>query len=118
MVAPLTTEQPASREAWIEITKPETDARPCGWSPDGGLLYFVSARDGARCLWAQRINRTNGTPVGEPFVVQHFHGGRNVYRQTQNVLSTGPSNAIAGGSFFYDLSDLSANIWIMPPSSR
>ena len=23
-----------------------------------------------------------------------------------------------GGSFFYDLSDLSANIWIMPPSSR
>jgi Tol biopolymer transport system component len=118
MVAPLTTDQPAPRHTWIEIAGRETDTRPAGWSPDGALLYFVSARDGARCLWAQRINRANGNPVGEPFVVQHFHGGRNVYRQSQNVLSTGPSNAIAGRSFFYDLSDLTANIWIMPPPAR
>ena len=94
-----------------------TDARAAGWSPDGALLYYVSARDGARCLWAQRINRTGGTPVGEPFVVQHFHGGRNVYRAGFNVLSTGPSSAITPGAFFYDLSEFSANIWIMSPAS-
>jgi hypothetical protein len=118
MVATLMTEQPVPRQAWIEITAPETDARPAGWSPDGALLYFVSARDGTRCLWAQRINRPSGTPMGEPFVVQHFHGGRNVYRSGFNVLSTGPSNAIANGSFFYDLSELSSNIWIMSSGSR
>ena len=118
MVAPLTTEQPVSRQGWIQIAPPETDARPGGWSPDGTLLYLVSARDGARCLWAQRINRASGMPVGEPFVVQHFHGGRNVYRAGFNVLSTGPSNAITPGSFFYDLSELSANIWILSPASR
>jgi hypothetical protein len=118
MVAPLTTEQPVSRQDWIQIAPPETDARPGGWAPDGTLLYLVSARDGARCLWAQRINRASGMPVGEPFVVQHFHGGRNVYRAGFNVLSTGPSNAITPGSFFYDLSELSANIWILSPASR
>ena len=118
MVAPLTTEQPVSREAWIEIASPERDARPAGWSPDGALLYFVSARDGVRCLWVQRINRTSGIAVGEPFIVQHFHGGRIVYPAGFNVLSTGPSNAITPGSFFYDLSELSANIWIMSPASR
>jgi Tol biopolymer transport system component len=117
MVASLRTEQPVSRDSWIEIAAPEMDARPAGWSPDGALLYFASARDGARCLWAQRINPTNGTPLGEPFIVQHFHGGRNVYRSGFNVLSTGPSNAITPGAFFYDLSDLSANIWIMSPAS-
>ena len=118
MVAPLTTEQPVSRAAWIEIAAPERDARPAGWSPDGALLYFVSARDGVRCLWVQRLNRTSGIPVGEPFIVQHFHGGRIVYPAGFNVLSTGPSNAITPGSFFYDLSELSANIWIMSPASR
>ena len=115
-IAPLTSELPVARQAWVQIVAPENDARPSGWSPDAGLLYFVSARDGARCLWAQRVNRTVGTPVGEPFVVQHFHGGRNVYRQSLNVLSTGPGNAITGDSFFYDLSNISANIWIMPPA--
>jgi serine/threonine protein kinase len=118
MVAPLT-ELPVPRAAWIQIAAPETDARPAGWSPDGSLLYFVSARDGARCLWAQRVDRTTGKVEGEPFLVQHFHGGRNVYRQGLNVLSTGPGNAITGGAFFYDLSDLSSNIWLMPaPQGR
>jgi hypothetical protein len=56
-------------------------------------------------------------PWVKPFIVQHFHGGRIVYPAGFNVLSTGPSNAITPGSFFYDLSELSANIWIMSPAS-
>ena len=111
-IAPLTGEQPVPSRAWIEIVAPEGDARPCGWSPDGTLLYFVSSRDGTRCLYAQRVNR-NGTPMGAPFVVRHFPGGRSVYGSGANVLSTGPANAIAGGFFFYDLSAVSANIWTM-----
>jgi Tol biopolymer transport system component len=113
MLAPLTREQPVPSGAWIELVAPETDARPAGWSPDGALLFFVSGRDGVRCLYAQRVDRTSGARMGEPFVVRHFHGPRNVYRVGLNVLSTGPANAIAGGFFFYDISDLSANIWTM-----
>jgi hypothetical protein len=113
MLAPLTREQPVPSGAWIELVAPETDARPAGWSPDGALLFFVSGRDGVRCFYAQRVDRTSGARMGEPFVVRHFHGPRNVYRVGLNVLSTGPANAIAGGFFFYDISDLSANIWTM-----
>ena len=113
MVAPLGTEQPVPPRAWIELVAPETDVRPCGWSPDGTLVYFVSGRHGIRCLFAQRVNRTSGAPIGEPFVVHHFHGGRIGFISGLNVLSTGPANAIAGGLFFYDLSDWSANIWTM-----
>jgi len=113
LVAPIGSTQPAAESSWKEIVSPENDSRPCGWSPDGSLLYFVSARDGIRCLYAQRINRTTGTPNGAPFVVRHFHAGRNVYGSGANVLSTGPANAISAGFFWYDLSDISANVWTM-----
>jgi Tol biopolymer transport system component len=111
MTAPLDGELPVPATAWIEIVAPEEDARPAGWSPDGGLLYLVSGRDGARCLYAQRIDRTTGKPVGDPFIVQHFHGGRMNFMEGLNVLSTGSANAIASDVFFYDLSAWSANIW-------
>jgi hypothetical protein len=29
------------------------------------------------------------------------------------VLSTGPADAMRGGSFLYDLADASSNIWMM-----
>jgi hypothetical protein len=114
MVAPLGgTDQPVPPSAWIELVAPEADARPCGWSPDGTLLYFVSGRDGARCLYAQRVNRTTGSAIAEPFLVRHFHGSSSGFASGLNVLSTGPANAIAGGVFFYDLAAWSANIWTM-----
>jgi eukaryotic-like serine/threonine-protein kinase len=113
LIAPLSAERPVPPSAWLELVAPEPDARPSGWSPDSSLVYFVSARDSTRCLYAQRIDHTTGVAVGEPIPIQHFHGGRNVYPSGLNVLSTGPANALAGGFFFYDLSDLTANIWLM-----
>jgi len=47
------------------------------------------------------------------FLVRHFHGARNMLGA--GVLSTGPANALAGGSFIYDLSAFSSNIWTMSP---
>jgi len=113
LVAPLTTTGPAPASAWVELVAPERDTRPIGWSSNGEILYFVSARDGTRCLYAQRIDRATGAAVGEAFVVGHFHGGRNSYRAGSNVLSTGPSNAVTSGFIIYDISDLKSNIWLM-----
>jgi eukaryotic-like serine/threonine-protein kinase len=116
LIAPLSTDQPAPPRAWIRLVAPEEDARPSGWSPEGTMVYFVSGRDGARCLYAQRVDRSSGAPVGEPLAIRHFHsGGRQVFRSGLNVLSTGPANAVAGGSFIYDISELTSNIWLMPP---
>jgi eukaryotic-like serine/threonine-protein kinase len=113
VIAPLDAREPTPTSAWNEIAMPELDARPAGWSPDGNLLYFLSARDGTRCLYAQRVDRTSGVAIGEPFVVQHFHGGRIGFMSGFNVLSTGPANAVAGGAFLYDISAWSANVWLL-----
>jgi eukaryotic-like serine/threonine-protein kinase len=113
LIAPLERNAPSPPETWISIVASEADARPCGWSPDGGLLYFLSSRDGVRCLYVQRVNRATGAPDGRPFALRHFHGGRPVTDVGASVLSTGPGNAIAGGYLWYDLSDLTANVWTM-----
>ena len=43
---------------------------------DGNLLYFISERDGFRCLWAQRLDVRTKRPSGAPVAVQHFHSSR------------------------------------------
>jgi serine/threonine protein kinase/Tol biopolymer transport system component len=113
IVAPLSGDASLLAESWFELVPPEDDARPIGWSPDAALVYFVSARDSVRCLYAQRIDSATGMAVGDPFVVHHFHGGRTVLRQGFNVFSTGPGNAVGRDFVLYDISDVSANIWLL-----
>ena len=93
-----------ARADWIEIGGPR-DRAPC-WSPDGTQLYFVSERDGVRCIWAQRLD-ANKRPRGEPFAVRHFHAAR---------LSLGDSApAAARGRLFYALNEASGDLWTIRP---
>jgi Tol biopolymer transport system component len=110
--------QSVTEADWVEVVPQELDVRPCGWSADGRLLYFVSSRDGTRCLYACQIDRTTGRPIGAAFIVRHFHGSRNIFSGSFGVLSTGPGNAIRGGYFFYDLAALTSNIWKMTPAQK
>jgi Tol biopolymer transport system component len=105
---------PIPETEWVSLGPAEADTRACGWSPDGRILYFVSSRDGTRCLYAQRLD-PRGRPVGEPVAVQHFHGIRNASVGQAGVLSTGPSDAMRGGFFFHDFSTTAANVWMMSP---
>jgi Tol biopolymer transport system component len=109
-------ERPLAEKEWIPLGPVEQDTRPCGWSPDSRVLYFVSSRDGTRCLYAQRLDST-GRPVGDAFAVQHFHGIRNASVGQQGVLSTGPADAMRGGSFLHDFSTAASNIWMMSRSA-
>ena len=103
---------PIPEGQWIPLGPPEQDTRACGWSPDSRVLYFVSSRDGTRCLYAQRLDSA-GRPVGDAFAVQHFHGIRNASVGQQGVLSTGPADAMRGGSFLHDFSTAASNVWMM-----
>jgi len=60
-------------DQWVAITDGRYADHLPYWSPDGGLLYFYSDRDGSMCLWAQRLEPETKHPVGQPMVVQHFH---------------------------------------------
>ncbi len=61
---------------WVSITEPTEHAQDPSWSPDGRYLYFLSDRDGWRCVWAQALAPATGRPQGSPVAVQHFHSSR------------------------------------------
>jgi eukaryotic-like serine/threonine-protein kinase len=66
-------DRPAAVSEWVEVTKSPQVHPNARWSPDGGLLYFTSERDGYTCVWAQRVDPATKRPLGELFAVQHFH---------------------------------------------
>jgi serine/threonine protein kinase/Tol biopolymer transport system component len=112
-VAQLHADRAVAQDEWVLVTPDELDVRPCGWSPDGGLLYFLSSRDGTRCLYAQRVDKSTCRLIGDAFAVQHFNGVRNYRAGGAGVVSTGPSNAIVDAGFLFDQPVNVSNIWTM-----
>jgi hypothetical protein len=105
-IAPLRNGVAAEESEWIEVTDGSgLDASPW-WSPDGGLLYFFSRRDGFECLWAQRLDPATKKPVGPAFDVYHFHGARRVV----NTSTVGP--ALSANKLVFSMGELSGNIWM------
>ena len=99
-------------DEWILIRKATTQdsaERQCGWSPDGRLLYLLLERDGFRDLYAQRIDHARGTPVGEPFLVQHLHD------PTRRWGSTPFGNAIVSNAFVFSQVEMTGSIWLLDP---
>jgi dipeptidyl aminopeptidase/acylaminoacyl peptidase len=87
-----------------------SDAR-VAWSPDGNLLYFVSDRDGFRCIWAQWLEAETKQPVGRPFVVYHFHQtSRRIHHNAGRV-----GLAVARDKIVVALEELRGNIWMLGP---
>ena len=83
--------------------------RACGWSPDSRLLYLLLERDGFRDLYAQRIDPAQGTPAGEPFLVQHLHDPQRQWG------STPYGTAIVSNSFVFNQTETSGSIWLIDP---
>lgn len=47
---------PVPREGWIQASEGGLGFQRQGcWAPDANLVYFLSDRDGFRCIWAQRL---------------------------------------------------------------
>ncbi|MBI3695761.1 MAG: PD40 domain-containing protein, partial [Acidobacteria bacterium] len=74
MIAPFRPGDPPAEKEWIAITDGSTRDSMPRWSPDGNLLYFLSDRDGFRCILAQRLDPVTKRRMGAPFGVLHLHG--------------------------------------------
>ena len=88
-----------------QVDEPTTTGRPCGWSPDSSVLYLLLDTDGARCLWGQRVNPSDGRLIGTPYIVRHFH------QFGPSGFGTSLGNAITGEGFLYEGSTTRANLW-------
>jgi hypothetical protein len=60
-------------DEWISISTGQTTDREPFWSPDGRRLFFISDRDGFRCIWARNMDPATGRPSGPAIAVAHFH---------------------------------------------
>jgi Tol biopolymer transport system component len=95
---------------WIPITEGETMDRYASWSPDGNLLYFLSEREGFRCIWAQRLDPTTKQPSGTAFPVHHFHTSRRSLMTLGDPLYTGMS--VGRDKLVFSMTERTGNIWM------
>ncbi len=67
-------------DEWISISEGQTSDREPTWSTDGRRLFFISDRDGFRCIWARDIDPATGQPLGPAKSIAHFHHTRELLR--------------------------------------
>jgi eukaryotic-like serine/threonine-protein kinase len=78
------------------------------WSPQGDAIYFVSERDGSRCVWMRKLDPATRHPVGPVMPVLHLHGAR------RSMISTAirPQRiAFAVNNLFFSVQEQRGNIW-------
>jgi Tol biopolymer transport system component len=117
-VVPFTPDRIIEEQEWKNFMD-GADQRQPFWSANGQILYFLSERDGFRCVWARRFNRDSMQPVGEPFAVRHFHAFRHGLLDFGDVADIGLS--VHGSTMFLAARELLANIWLAesaPPAKR
>ncbi len=99
---------PAPKQNWILVSDEHGWADKPRWSPDGNILYFLSDRDGFRCIWAQRLDPKTKQPSRPPSPIYHFHRSR---LSAMNVGSGLLEFDIAGDKIVMNLGELTGNIW-------
>jgi hypothetical protein len=99
----------AGANEWISVAE---DGEAPSWSPDAGLLYFWSDRDGSPCLWAQRLDPATKRPTGGPLSIQHFHTRGLSWR---NLYLGAPDIAVARDKIVFNLGEHTGNIWMTQP---
>jgi Tol biopolymer transport system component len=103
----------APEETWIPIP----DARaPTAWSPSGNVLYFLSDRDGFRCIWGQRLDPAAKRPVGPAFAVQHLHLARRSFAMSREIAGIGLS--LTPHELFFSMPERTGNVWIAQLEGR
>jgi serine/threonine protein kinase/dipeptidyl aminopeptidase/acylaminoacyl peptidase len=109
-ITPIRNGTAAQEPEWIPITDGTGLDRNAVWSPDGNLLYFLSERDGFRCVWAQRLSAVTKHPSGAPFAVYHFHQARRSLMPAQEVGRIGLS--VTRDELVFSMAETSGNIWL------
>jgi Tol biopolymer transport system component len=99
---------PVSPAEWVALTEDQSVEEEHVWSPQGDAIYFVSERDGNRCVWMRKLDPATMHPVGPVMAVLHLHGAR---RSMISTASRPQRIALALNSLFFSVQEQRGNIW-------
>ena len=108
-IAPYTGQEVPASEWKVLVEGTDLDRQP-HWAPSGQLVYFLSDRDGFRCVWAQPVDQATRQASGAPFAAHHLHQIRYNLEPIEDVATVGLS--VAGGHMFYAAFELQSNVWL------
>jgi eukaryotic-like serine/threonine-protein kinase len=113
-VAPFVPDRLSPESEWIPITDGlQRDFAP-SWSADGAVLYFLSDRDGNRCIWAMRLNRQTKHPIAGAFSLLHLH---RMATHIPSSIGAGALGVSAGnGRLIFGAAELSSTIYRLDSS--
>jgi Tol biopolymer transport system component len=107
-VAPYTG-QPVAQAEWIAITDGKGLDREARWSADGSQIYFLSDRDGFRCIWSRKVDPVTKHPRDDIYPLVHFHDSR---LSLLHVPNTGHVSLCAvHGKLIFAMGELTSNLW-------
>lgn len=112
VVVPKTPGRDLAPAEWVTISESsDADDREPYWSPDGKRIYFLSTRDGFRCIWARPVDPATARPTGSAYAVFHFHhAGRSI--QTIRPTSGEIGFSAVRDGLVFTLADRTGNIWL------
>ena len=104
------TGEPVPESQWsLVVDGTELDRQPV-WSPSGDIIYFLSDRDGTRCIWAQRVDTSTRKPVGQSFAAHHIHQVRYYLSDVGDVSSVGLT--VVNDQMYFAGFESRSNVWM------
>jgi Tol biopolymer transport system component len=79
------------------------------WSPKRKVVYFLSDRDGYRCIWGQRVDDRAEYTVGPPFTVYHAYSVRHSLKNEQGGEF---AMSVAADKLVFNMGERAGNIWM------
>jgi hypothetical protein len=109
LIAPYRDGAIAPSSEWIQVTSGEFEDDKPRWGPGDDRIFFLSRRDGFRCLWSQRLDPRTKQPRGGPELLMHFHEAR---RSMMHARFNQFDVAVARDKLLLTLADRTGNIWL------
>ena len=95
---------------WTAVTDGEALDREPTWSADGNHIYFLSDRDGFRCIWARKLEPKTKQPAGTIYPLLHLHNSR---LSLFHVPNTGfVSVCSVAEKLIFAMGELNGNLWM------
>jgi Tol biopolymer transport system component len=78
------------------------------WAPQGGILYYLSQREGFWNVWGRQVDLRTGRPAGEPFQVSQFYSAaRRIHYH--NTIQIG----VSARQLVLPLTETTGAVWIL-----